>query len=523
MSRTRAWMKVASFGGLAVVLGAALLSLADLPRSGLAQQRPTVLSSAPALETSAAPVRPAQPVVDLGNSFVEVAAAVKPAVVYIQAETRAQERDTPGGESPFERFFGFPPNEQQRPRMGSGSGFILSADGYIMTNNHVVEGFDRLDVTLPDKRQFKARVIGTDPNTDVAVIKIDATGLTAVSLGDSDDLQVGEWVLAIGNPLGLQFTVTAGIVSARGRPLNDLLGSEWSIADFIQTDAAINPGNSGGPLVNVNGQVVGINSAIASRTGTYVGYGFAIPMNLARTIGDQLIRDGKVTRAALQVQIRPVTPEDAEYVGLEEIRGVVLQGFSNDDSPAKAAGMLPGDVIIEVDGRLVDYIAQLQQLVGFRRPGERVPITVMRAGGERKTFNVRLAEAATTPDQTRVASARPEHEDASTAGQKLGIAVEPLNDRWAARFTDDATGVVVTDVDPDGPSRGRLFPVDQASGMLTLITHVEGTRVKTPADLNEALKSVRAGSVVSLRVVRAAPDQTGRLVTLPGVVRVRVN
>jgi serine protease Do len=522
MSRTREWMKVTTFGALTLVLGGAFLSLADGPRETLAQDEPrTVLNSTPVMHT-AAPVAPAQQVVDLGNAFVEVSAAVRPAVVFIRAESRPSESSEPEAQSPFERFFGLP-DAPQRPRSGSGSGFLISTDGYIMTNNHVVEGFDRLDVTLSDNRQFKATVVGGDPNTDVAVIKIDAEDLTPVSLGDSDDLRVGEWVLAIGNPLGLQFTVTAGIVSARGRPLSGLLGSEWAIADFIQTDAAINPGNSGGPLININGQVVGINSAIASRTGTYEGYGFAIPMNLARTIGEQLIRDGRVTRAALRVQIRAVTPEDAAYVGMDEIRGVVLERFSSDDSPAREAGMEPGDVIVAVDGEQVNYVAQLQQLVGFRRPGERVPITVMRAGGERRTFDVRLAAAETSPEETRVASRDDGADDASVAEQKLGVAIEPLTDQWASRLGDEYQGVMVTDVDPDGPSRGRLAAADPRAGVLTLITHVNDSPVRSPTDLDAIVGDAGAGSVVSLQVLRAGTDQRGQLITQTGIVRVRVD
>ena len=213
----------------------------------------------------------------------------------------------------MERFF---PRFRQQPEIeqGSGSGFVISADGYILTNNHVVEGAEQVTVRLLDRREFKAKVIGTDPNTDVAVLKIDAKDLPPVALGNSDDARVGEWVLAIGNPLGegLTFTVTSGIVSAKGRALNGLPGrGQGSIQDFIQTDAAINPGNSGGPLVSVRGEVIGINSAIASETGFYSGYGFAIPINLARTVMNQLIESGKVHRAALGVSIADVTLNDA--------------------------------------------------------------------------------------------------------------------------------------------------------------------------------------------------------------------
>jgi len=231
---------------------------------------------------------------------------------------------------------------------GTGSGFIVSSDGYILTNNHVVAGADRVMVRLYDKREFTAKVVGSDPATDVAVIKIDARDLPAVSLGNSDSTRVGEWVLAIGNPLGeaFTFTVTAGIVSAKGRLLNGLQQSRYAIQDFIQTDAAINPGNSGGPLVNVRGDVIGINAAIASETGFYSGYGFAIPINLAHTVMEQLIKTGHVERAVMGVAIREVQPEDADAVGLKEISGVVVNSYTGDDSPAKRAGIQPGDVIV---------------------------------------------------------------------------------------------------------------------------------------------------------------------------------
>ena len=246
---------------------------------------------------------------------------------------------------------------------------------------------------LLDRREFKAKVIGTDANTDVAVLKIDAKGLQPVALGNSDDARVGEWVLAIGNPLGegLTFTVTSGIVSAKGRALKGLPGrGQGSIQDFIQTDAAINPGNSGGPLVSVRGEVIGINSAIASETGFYSGYGFAIPINLARTVMNQLIETGSVHRAALGVSIDNVTLNDAAYVGSPRSAVWWSRTFPSDDSPAKAAGIVPGDVIIAVDGKPVERVGQLQQVIGFRKPGDVVKVEIARKGGVRKTFNVKL-------------------------------------------------------------------------------------------------------------------------------------
>jgi serine protease Do len=511
MSRTREWIKFGTLIGVTLALAVVFISLIDAPTRSLAQQ--------PAIQPTAnrpAPVQAPQPVIDLGNAFASVAEVVRPAVVYIQSqqrvEARAPQQQHPELPAPFDRFFIDPREDSpQRPQRGSGSGFIISPDGYIMTNNHVVDGFDFLDVRLFDGRKFSAKVVGRDSDTDIAVIKIDARDLQSVSLGNSDSLRVGEWVLAIGNPFGQQFsfTVTAGIVSGRGRLLNLAGRSDWSISDFIQTDAAINPGNSGGPLVNIRGQVVGVNSAIASQTGFYSGYSFAIPINLARTVGDQLIANGKVTRAALGVRVQAATDADAEYVGLEDVRGVVIHDFASDNSPAKRAGLDVGDVIIAVDGKEVDYVAQLQQIVGFKRPGERVTVTVMRPGGKRQDFTVRLIEAGAEPP-ARVASVEEPRTPASgTFERKLGIAVEDASSNDAARnlrLADEQRGLIITAVDPNGPARDVLAAADAQQRYLPIITHVNGQRIRTPADLQRALATVRSGEVVSLRLFETIAD-----------------
>src|SRR5829696_8849250 len=378
-SRSLNWLKFGGLVALAFALGLLFAGLLDLPNRTAAQEqgRQTTIARVPAPSIPAA-----RPLQDLSEAFAAVAEHVKPTVVYIRSQRTEQttrQRIPPGMERFFPRFRQQPDIEQ-----GSGSGFVISADGYILTNNHVVEGAEQVTVRLLDRREFKAKVIGTDANTDVAVLKIDAKGLQPVALGNSDDARVGEWVLAIGNPLGegLTFTVTSGIVSAKGRALQGLPGhGQGSIQDFIQTDAAINPGNSGGPLVSVRGEVIGINSAIASETGFYSGYGFAIPINLARTVMNQLIETGTVHRAALGVSIDNVTLTDAEYVGLPEIRGVVVKDIPSDDSPAKAAGIQSGDVIISVDNKPVERVGQLQQVIGFRKPGDVVKVEVARKGG----------------------------------------------------------------------------------------------------------------------------------------------
>src|ERR671931_1144384 len=333
--KTRDWLKFGTLVALAFALGLAFASAFRLPTRGEAAVRSV-------LQDTSRPLPQAKAAVDLGEAFAGVAEHVKPAVVYIKSERRERvsNRRLPPG---FEDFFQLP----RRPQIeqGSGSGFIVSQDGYILTNNHVVQGADRVTVRLLDNREFTARTIGTDPLTDVAVIKIDASGLPTVHLGDADSTKIGNWVLAIGNPLGdnITFTVTVGIVSAKGRLLQGLSSSRYAIQDFIQTDAAINPGNSGGPLVNVRGEVIGINAAIASETGLYAGYGFAIPINLARTVMSQLIATGHVERAVMGVSIRPIRPEDAENAKLSDIRGVVVDAFSGEDSPAKRAGSQEGD------------------------------------------------------------------------------------------------------------------------------------------------------------------------------------
>ncbi len=511
MKRTRDWIKFVVMTGIAVVFAFGFASVVDVPGTTMAQQmRPVSLLTSQTERP--APIKAAQPLVDLGNAFTSVAEVVQPAVVFIAAETDGR-RSGRGGQQlpfPFDRFFQDQPEPDARPRSGQGSGFVISSDGYIITNNHVVDGADRLRVTLFEDRTLRAEIVGQDPNTDIAVLKVNARNLPTVTLGNSDSVRVGEWVLAIGNPLGRQFsfTVTAGIVSGRGRLLPGLIptGQNWTIQDFIQTDAAINPGNSGGPLVNISGQVIGINAAIASQTGFYSGYGFAIPVNLARHVADQLIATGRVTRAALGVQIRDADDVVAEFVGLDKVRGVEIVDYSSDDSPAKQAGLKQGDVIVELDGTEVEYTAQLQQLVGFKRPGEVAEITVRREGGEERTFRVRLTEA-DTEAEPRLARAEPEESNESgTLESRIGIRVQRFDERAAARLQlrgeDLQFGLSVTEVDPDGPARGRLLGTDPARGVIEVITHVGDTPVSSVRDLSNALRNLPAGRIVTLRVWR---------------------
>jgi serine protease Do len=521
--RTRDWLKFGALVTMAFVFGLAFASALDLPTRGNAAER----SAAILQGVNAPPVRAipaAGPAADLSAAFTAVAEHVKPAVVFVKSERheRASARRLPPG---FEDFFQIP----RRPQVeqGTGSGFIVSADGYILTNNHVVQGADRVTVRLLDNREFTARIIGTDPSTDVAVIKIPATGLTTVNFANSDSTRIGEWVLAIGNPLGeaFTFTVTAGIVSAKGRLLTGLQQSRYSIQDFIQTDAAINPGNSGGPLVNVRGQVIGINAAIASETGYYAGYGFAIPINLARTVMTQLIATGHVERAVMGISIRPITPEDAELTKLPDIRGVVVNDFTPpDNSPARRAGVQEGDVIVAVDGDPIETVSQLQQKVGFRKPGEAVQVTLVRAGGERKTLTVRLAAAPGPEAATEEAAAADDTPKRSLAPKEetLGISVEPLSQEDAREPSLRAVaraggGLAVTSVSPDGPAYQKLVdPSGAGGGYPDIILKVNGQATRTRAEFRAALATVKAGDIVTLAVLGYGPPDgwTQRVVRL---------
>jgi len=306
------------------------------------------------------------------------------------------------------------PEQEAQPR-GVGSGFILSSDGFIMTNAHVVEGADEVMVTLPDKREFKARIVGADKRTDVAVVKIQATGLPAVKVGDVSRLRVGEWVMAIGSPFGLENTVTAGIVSAKQRDTGDYL-------PFIQTDVAINPGNSGGPLINMRGEVVGINSQIYSRSGGFMGISFAIPMDEAMRVSEQLRASGRVTRGRIGVQIAPVTKEVAESIGLGKAQGVLVRGVE-EGSPAEKAGIEAGDIITRFDGKPIEKPADLPRAVGNTKPGSQVAMTVFRRGVT-KDLKVTVAEI----EPEKVAAAAPEKKAPAAKIAHLGLSLSDLSE-----------------------------------------------------------------------------------------------
>jgi serine protease Do len=403
----------------------------------------------------------------------------------------------PGFEDFFRQF-----DQRPQPEEGSGSGFIVSADGYILTNNHVVADADKVTVALLDKRVFKAKVVGRDPTTDVAVIKIDGRDFPTLALGDDSKERVGEWVLAIGNPLGLDFTVTAGIISAKGRSreLRALMPSQYAIQDYIQTDAAINPGNSGGPLVNIRGEVIGINSAIASQTGFYSGYGFAIPITLAKTVMADIIQYGRVRRAILGVSIQDLRPEDAQAAGLKDIRGALVGGSTpGQESPAAKAGIEAGDVIVAIDGEPVERVAQLQRTIRQHKPGDVVTVDVMRFG-QKRSFKVKLIEA---PTDEQVASGNGQgggdDTDKPASYDKLGISVAPISADLASRaeIPEADRGLAVVDVDATGPAFRQLLPGRDV--IVKVLRPAEGS-IPTVTDLNNALSKVKDGDVVSLLI-----------------------
>ncbi len=446
---------------------------------------------------------------DASNAFVSIADHVTPAVVSIKVDNKTQA--APRGRSPFgdmlppgfeDPMQGFP----QRPQIqeSSGSGFIVSKDGYILTNNHVVTGpdrktpADRITVRTMDQREYTARVIGNDPTTDIAVIKIEGKDFPTINIGDDAKMKVGEWVLAIGNPLGLDFTVTAGIISAKGRSLPGLLGNQYSITDLIQTDAAINPGNSGGPLVNARGEVIGINTAIASQTGYYSGYGFAVPITLATRVMDQIIKHGKVRFGVLGVAINEVDADAAAVAGLKQIRGVLIQAFQPDNSenPAKKAGLQVGDVIVTADDKPVDRVSALQRTVRNFAPGETVKIEVMRYGTP-KSFSVKLGEAPSASQE--VASSRPANRAPSSntpVNTKIGVTFAPLPANVPAGFPKQ--GALVQDVEALGPAYGKMVPRD----IVIEVLHPNGRPIKSVADIQNAINSIRDGEYISLKIFR---------------------
>lgn len=417
----------------------------------------------------------------MGKAFAGIAEKASPAVVGVKAEKVITQEDYPSlrewpfgnpfGDEFFDQFFRFqmPRRRYRQPeyrQLAQGSGFIISSDGYILTNNHLVGGAKEVTVHLADDREFTAEIVGADRDSDVALVKIDAEDLPTLELADSDALEVGEWVIAIGNPFGLSHTVTAGIVSAKGR-------SGFGIAefeDFIQTDAAINRGNSGGPLMNLDGEVVGINTAIIGPGGN-IGIGLAIPINMAKTVHRQLIDTGKVVRGFLGVGIEDIDPVMAESLGLEDAKGVVVTEIT-EGSAAEKAGFKPYDVVIEFEGEKVKTMNEFRNRVAMLKPGTEVKIVVLR-DGKRKTLRAKLDKRSEDMDGTPSSEAR----------EELGLTVQALTDDLARRLGyEDLAGVVVSEV-KSGSAAGKkgITP-----GML--IMEVNREPVKNPKEFHKAIE-----------------------------------
>ncbi len=392
----------------------------------------------------------------------------------------------------FRRFVPRPGPGQEAPSPRSesrslGSGFIVSADGYVLTNAHVVEGGDEINVRLPDKREFKARVIGADKRSDIALLKIDATGLPVVRFGDPSKLKVGEWVVAIGAPFGFENSVTAGIVSAKGRSL-----PQENFVPFIQTDVAINPGNSGGPLFNLRGEVVGINSQIYSRTGGFMGLSFAIPADVALDVQKQLKEKGRVARGRIGVVIQEVTRDLATSFGLDRARGALVNSVEK-GSPAEKAGVEATDIILSFDGRAVEGSSDLPRIVGGTRPGSQVPLEVWRKG-QTKKLTVSVAEL--VEDRVAAAGKPKAAKPAAAQANRLGIVLAELSADQKKELKLDH-GLVVTEVRPESRADVRKGDV-----LVTLVHKGQQTELRSVDQFNKLLASLEKNAVITLQVRR---------------------
>ncbi len=423
------------------------------------------------------------------NAFVEVAEKVTPSIVQIEVVSRSKEQELP---EQFKFFFPFHP-DTPKEQMGGGSGVIISDDGYILTNNHVVDNAINIEVQLHDKRKYSAKIIGTDPLTDLAVIQIETTGLNEAYLGDSDKLKVGQWVMAIGNPLSLSSTVTAGIVSAVGRSLN-LIKESYGVENFIQTDAAINPGNSGGALVDLSGSVVGINTAIATNgvTGSYIGYGFAIPINMAKAVASDLIANGKVSRGYIGVNISEVDAATADAVGLDKPRGIMIQGVVKDGAAAKEDIKI-GDIILKVNDFEVNQPNELQAYIAKKRAGDEVKLTLFRDGKEIERYITLKA-----PDKDKsidpISTRSRDNSENSKPGKELsfdaiGLTIKNPTDKELDDFGAE-NGVKITDV----KRFSKAF--NQNIFKNTLILEVDRKPVKNIKEFEELVNKKKGKSVL---------------------------
>jgi serine protease Do len=424
------------------------------------------------------------------TAFSDIVKAVGPTVVYIST-TKTIRRDISPFSHPFDPFEDF--FEQFRPKKWKerslGSGVIVSSDGYIITNYHVVEKADEIKVTLYDKQDYKGKIIGSDPKTDIALIKISAKDLPAVKWGNSDNLQVGEFVLAFGNPYGFSHTVTMGIVSAVGRANVGIADYE----DLIQTDAAINPGNSGGPLVNIKGELIGINTAIFSRTGGYQGIGFAIPSNMAESVMKQLVKGGKVTRGWLGVTIQSITPDLAKEFGLKNGKGAVVNDILK-GSPAEKAGLKRGDVILEVDGKTVNDAESLRNIVAQREIGSHITIKIIREG-KPISLTAKVSELPVEMQETSIEKSEKEMDEENVFA---GFTVIALSHEIAKQLglSRDEKGVVIIKVEPDSPAEEAGLKKGD------VIQEINKRTVTNLRDFNNIISRIKEGDSILLFINR---------------------
>ncbi len=422
----------------------------------------------------------------ISKVFTSVAKEATPAVVFIKAEGVGQDHDDlaeqfqspqqdPFNDEFFNRFFGKPYRRQPQQSLSQGSGFIISEDGYVLSNAHVVKGASKLTVVLHDGRELPAQVIGYDASTDVAVVKIEGTKLPFIKLGNSDDMEVGEWVIAIGSPFQLQASVTVGVVSALGR--NNLRITDFE--DFIQTDAAINPGNSGGPLINLEGNVIGINTAIVSKSGGYMGIGFAIPSNMVKHVMNQIIDNGSVTRGYLGVALQPLDQDMADAFGLDRPDGALVAEVVK-GSPADKGGLQQGDIITEYDGKAVKAIGTFRNAISMIKPGTKIKLKINRSG---KMINLTVTLGSFAGGS-----------DGSALSQKLGMEIEPLTPEMAGKlgYTQTEEGVVVVKIKPGSPAAVAGI---RPGFILLAINH---KKVSSVEEFNEALEETKKNRVLIL-------------------------
>jgi len=448
-----------------------------------------------------APLKPNSTLQALNEAFHTVSKTVTPSVVFVKVEMDQEPDPQDDGNQFFHRFFGpdFKFDMPKRgPEIGTGSGFIITSGGYILTNNHVVTNAKKngIKVQLLDTREYKAKLIGTDKYTDLAVIKIDADNLPVAALGNSDDVEVGHIVFAIGAPLGLKSTMTQGIVSALGRNIG-IIGDEYGIENFIQTDAAVNPGNSGGPLVNINGEVIGINSAIATTNARYQGYSFAIPLNLAKQVATDIIKYGKFRRGFLGIGIRPVDAVTAKAAGLDKAKGVWVETVTKDAAGDKA-GVEYGDIILTVDGKEVNSPQELQTTIASKHPGLSVTLKIWRD----KKIVEKKAELGSRDEEGETVAEKVKDKEGSDSNaeaektvtvKELGVTVKSIDAKMKKRY-DVEKGVLVSNIEDLSVAQDRGLKKGD------VVTEVGDQKVSTPDQFESSIKKLKPGDAVMLRV-----------------------